>query len=326
MRVLERILPGYRQNRRVRRQKVRQRRLLLLFLVLLGIGAMLIWFFQGCGSSVGNSSQEEPAVAETGPEPPSDSFVAVTGGSPTTERPAFETLGFPAQPANPAKVVKLPVLMFHHVGETPPGADAIRTGLTVSAADFEAMMSYLKQAGYQPVRAAQLFRALFEDVPLPEKPVMLTFDDGYLDNYQIAAPVLGKYGFPAIINVVTDRMGTTEYMSWDQVAELDRKGNDIGSHTASHPDLTTLSAAALKHELFDSAAVISSYLGHPVYWLCYPAGAYDADVIRYAREGGYLLAFTTEPGEQQSSDAPFAIKRYRVRNDTGLEGFKELVR
>lgn len=298
---------------------------MLFSLLALGGGALLIWLFQGCASQAGNTGQDEQPVAEVGPGPAAGSD-APAGDSPAPEKPAFEALGFPAQPVDPAKAVKLPVLMFHHVGDTPPGADAIREGLTVSGADFEAMMAYLKQAGYQPVRAGQLFKALFDDVPLPEKPVLLTFDDGYLDNYEVAAPVLAKYGFPATINIISGNMGAGGYMSWDQVAELDRGGIDVGSHSVSHPDLSSLPAADLKRELSDSAGAISAHLGHPVYWLCYPAGKYDDDVIRYARESGYLLAFTTEPGEQHNSGAPFEIKRYRVRNDTGLEGFKELVR
>jgi len=87
-----------------------------------------------------------------------------------------------------------------------------------------------------------------------------------------------------------------------------------------------LSGADLKQEMSGSAAVLQSKLGHPVYWLCYPAGKYDADVLRYASDAGYLLATTTDPGEQQSSDEPLELLRYRMRPDTGLEGFKELVR
>lgn len=263
------------------------------------------------------------SAAMPAPEPAAD---APAQSSPEPSKPEFTALTFPSPPPSPPRSVKLPTLMFHHVGEAPPGADETRTGLTVSAADFEAMMSYLKQAGYQPVSQTQLFKSLFQGTDLPPQPVLLTFDDGYLDNYEVAAPILEKYGFTATMNVVTDKVGTPEYISWEQVTALEERGMDIGSHTCSHPDLTTLSAADLRHELFDSAAAIQSHLGHPVYWLCYPAGEYDDDVTRYARDAGYLLALTTEPGEQQSSDAPYAIMRYRVRNDTGLEGFKELVR
>lgn len=242
------------------------------------------------------------------------------------QKAAFEPLAFPASLPNPARTVKLPTLMFHHTGEPPAGANQLRLSLTVSTADLEAQMSYLKQAGYQPVTQAQLFRALYGGESLPPQPVMLTFDDGYVDNYQVVAPILEKYGFPATFYIVTGNVGTPEYMTWEQIIELDRRGMDIGSHTASHDDLTTLSAASLQAEVAGSAETLKAHLGHPVYWFCYPSGAYNADVIASVQGAGHLLAASTDPGEQQSSDNPFVLMRYRVRSDTGLEGFMELVR
>jgi len=275
------------------------------------------------------SGNEDTAASLTASTKTSTETVAVTTGNQTGESDAgasrFEPLT-PAAPPSPARIVRLPIVMYHHVGEPPPGADSIRQGLTVSSEDFEAQMAYLKQAGYQPLSQTQLFRALFEGAALPEKPVMLTFDDGYLDNLQIAAPALQRYGFAATFYIITEKVGTPEYMDWNQVAQVDRMGVDIGSHTASHPDLTGLPAEELSGELSGSAETLKAHLGHPVYWLCYPAGRYDSDVMRYAGAAGYLLAVTTEPGEKQSSDSPLELYRYRVRSDTSLEGFKELVR
>ncbi|MHB8923096.1 MAG: polysaccharide deacetylase family protein [Thermoleophilia bacterium] len=312
---------GYRRERNARARRNHTRRLILLTIFLVSVLGLGAWLFSSCRSDAAQAPTAEPAAPATDQQPdPQATTVA------TPEQPAFTTLGFPAQAPNPPLVVKLPVLMFHHVGPTPAGADEIRTGLTVSEADFESMMSWLKQAGFQPVSQTQLFQALFAGAPLPAHPVLLTFDDGYDDNAAVAAPILEKYGFTGTFYVITGKVETPEYMTWDQVTELQQRGMEVGSHTITHPDLTTLSGADLKHELADSAAAIKSHLGHPVYWLCYPAGKYDADVTRYARDAGYLLAVTTVPGEQHSSDAPFTISRYRVRSDTGLAGFQELVR
>jgi peptidoglycan/xylan/chitin deacetylase (PgdA/CDA1 family) len=196
----------------------------------------------------------------------------------------------------------------------------------VNTAEFQEMIAYLKQAGYNPVSQKQLFKALFQNEKLPEKAVMITFDDGYADNYSVAAPVLEKYGYPATFYIVTGSVGSAEYMSWEQIKDLDRRGMDIGSHSETHLDLTLLSAADLRSELSGSAAAITSQIGHPVYWLSFPGGSYDQDVLRFTAEAGYLLAVTTDPGEQQSSDSPYGLMRYRVRSDTGVEGFKEQVR
>lgn len=318
----------YRQRRQISRaRRARQRRLLILILAVFAAAALVIWLIDGCRpDSPAEQVQAAANLNDAAAGLPTAAGQNEEATSTVAEKPPFETLAFPAQLPDPPRSLKLPVLMFHHVGSVPAGADEIRVGLTVSDVDFESMMAYLKQAGYQTITPSQLFKSLFTGAPLPEHPVMITFDDGYLDNYQNAAPVLEKYGLRALVNIIVQKIGTPEYMSWDQVAELERKNIDIGSHTMSHPDLTSLAAAELKDELSGSSAAITSHLGHPVYWLCYPAGDYDADVVRSAREAGYLLAFSTDAGETQSSDAPLVVKRYRVRNDTGLDGFKELVR
>ncbi|MFA5801706.1 MAG: polysaccharide deacetylase family protein [Thermoleophilia bacterium] len=296
----------------------------LHFLALALALLVLLILAAGCGGSETDatdaSTDEEPALCHT-PEPSE-----TVGGDDNKSRLSFEPLSFPVQAPSPAREVKLPVLMFHHVGDPPADADEIRRGLTVSASDFEAMMGFLKKSGYSPVSEKQLFRALFSGEPLPTNPVMLTLDDGYLDNYTVAAPILEKYDFPATFYIVSEMVGTPEYMTWEQVAGLDSKGMDIGSHTCTHADLTTLAGADLNRELKDSAAAIESHLGHPVYWFCYPAGKYDADVTRAAQGAGYLLATTTKTGEIQASSGPYELLRYRVRSDTGVEGFGELVK
>lgn len=299
----------------------------VLILALLAFVFSATTLITGCGSSADSSPVVITDASSAGADGNASQTTTAADTNATAEnKPVFETLSFPAVMPSPALTIKLPIVMFHHTGEPPAGADELRRNLTVSTADFEAQIGYLKQAGYQPVSEAQLFKALYNNVPLPPKAVMLTFDDGYLDNYQVAAPILEKYGFPATFFIITEKVGTPEYMDWEQVTDLDRRQMDIGSHTATHQDLTILSGADLKQELSGAAKTFESRVGHPVYWLCYPAGKYDAGVIKYSRDAGYLLATTTKPGEEQSSDAPFGLLRYRVRSDTGLEGFKELVR
>ena len=309
------------------RELMTRKIMLRLFQALVLAALMAAFIITGCeGPGEGaqtpetdTSTSDEPAICHTPTAADTETSADNNG------RVTFETLSFPAPLPNPPKEIRLPILMFHHIGDAPSDADEIRRNLTVSAADFEAMMAYLKQAGYTTVSEKQLFKTFFSAEALPAKPVMLTLDDGYLDNYLVAAPILEKYGLQATFYIVTELVGTPEYMSWEQVAALDSKGMDIGSHTCAHLDLTDLSGADLKHELTDSAASIQAHLDHPVYWLCYPAGKFDADVELYAREGGYLLATTTNPGEQQSSNDPYGLLRYRVRSDTGLAGFMALV-
>lgn len=265
----------------------------------------------GCGEKAENS-QSVTMGADLQPAPPAAAV------------PKFRELAFPTAAAPVA--LKVPILMYHHVGDPPAGADELRRGLTVSGGDFTAQMDYLRQAGYQPVSMRQLFEALYYGAPLPAKPVLLTLDDGYLDNYTVAAPILEQYGFTATFYIISGMVGQPEYMSWEQVLDLERRGMEIGSHTVSHPDLSTLAATDLAAEVGNSAATLEGYLGHPVYWFCYPAGRFNGGVIEALEAAGYLLATTTAPGETQSSDAPFELPRYRVQPNTGVGGLAELVR
>ncbi len=256
--------------------------------------------------------------------------MTVEHGAAIREEPAaplrgFQELAFPPSPSGTPVLVKVPVLMYHHVGEPPPGADQLRRELTVPAQAFEQQMAYLAQTGYNPISQTQLFKALYYGQPLPPKPVMLTFDDGYQDSYFIAAPILAAYSFPATFYILTGMVGDAGYMDWRQIIELDQRGMDIGSHTISHKDLTLVSPGERRRQLFDSATVLYQKLGHPVYWFCYPSGKYSEAVETLAYKTGYLLAVTTDPGEQQSSHDPYAIKRYRMEADTSMDEFTRLV-
>jgi len=242
---------GYRRAARSRSGRLSEKSMLTLagIMVVLALGsiATAAWF------SLGSKAADGVVIAtgsttKTGTTASQQSLPAETRTAPE-ELAAFEQLSFPAAFPNPARTLKLPILMFHHAGETPAGADELRQGLTVSTADLEAQMAYLKQAGYQPVTEAQLFKALYSGEALPAKPVMLTFDDGYTDNYQVVAPILEKYGFTATFYIITDMVGNPEHMTWEQVVALDRKGMDIGSHSATHPDLTTIDATSLQTEV-----------------------------------------------------------------------------
>ena len=236
----------------------------------------------------------------------------------------FIPLSFPVGPKL-AVQVNLPILMYHHV-MNPSAADSELTrGLTVDPASFEAQLSYLQQQGYQSVSMRQLFGALYYGEPLPNKPVLLTFDDGYADNYFQAAPVLEKYGFTGIFYIITGLVGSEGYMSWEQVLELEQKGMEIGAHTATHPDLTMLDGEALLEEVFGAGAVLGEKLGHPVYWFCYPSGKNNQGVIENVWVAGYLLEVTTDPGRIHNSSDPFRLPRLRVGPGTTMEQFVRLV-
>ena len=229
-------------------------------------------------------------------------------------------LRMPARP--PARQLPVPILMYHRINVVTPSTPAESRGLTVHPADFARQMGWLKRHGYSTVTQRELFDALMCGRPLPTRPIVITFDDGYRDVFFKASPVLVRHGFRATAYVVSSRIsnGDASFLTWSQLRALERRGIEIGSHTVAHRDLTSLSDGRLLADLTSSRKVLERRLGHPVPWLAYPFGAYDARVERFARRAGYLLAVTTKAGARQSARHPFALRRLRILDKTGVSG------
>jgi peptidoglycan/xylan/chitin deacetylase (PgdA/CDA1 family) len=230
-----------------------------------------------------------------------------------------------ALPATATKV-QVPILMYHYVDETPPPAGPYADELTVRTGDFEAEMKYLNDNGYHTVSLADAYLAMAGLEALPSKPVVLTFDDGGLDNYLVAFPLLKKHGLTATFFIITGTVGKDGQMDWDQLREMAASGMAIQSHTVSHPDLRGIPAARLEAELADSRAAITQAVAEPGYVLCYPGGAYDQRVIEAAKAAGYVMAVATGRGKDLDPKAVFEIKRRRVQAFLPLTSFARLVR
>jgi peptidoglycan/xylan/chitin deacetylase (PgdA/CDA1 family) len=227
----------------------------------------------------------------------------------------------------PARTIDLPVLMYHRIGPVLPTLPAITQRLTVDPSDFEAQMEWLKAHRFHAVTPLLAFEALEYGTPLPSKPILITFDDGYRDVLWHAAPVLHRLHMPAVEFVITDRISGSDpsFLTWPQLARLEHFGVAIGSHTVTHPDLTSLSSTQAWAELTDSRRTIEQHLGHPVQWFAYPAGREDPEVVSLALKAGYVLAVTTDPGAAQSARQPLLLHRYEVLDTTGVSGVASLV-
>jgi peptidoglycan/xylan/chitin deacetylase (PgdA/CDA1 family) len=162
---------------------------------------------------------------------------------------------------------------------------------------------------------------------LPHKPIVVTFDDGYADVFFRASTLIAHHGMHAIAYVITGRIsaGDPSFLTWPLLKELERRGIAVGSHTVSHRDLTTLSNHELRMELLASRRVLERKLGHPVPWLAYPFGAYDARVVAFARRAGYRLAVTTRGGDLQDAHRPLELERLRVLDSTGVKGLATML-
>jgi peptidoglycan/xylan/chitin deacetylase (PgdA/CDA1 family) len=202
--------------------------------------------------------------------------------------------------------------MYHYVDDTPPAAGPQATELTVPTDQFEAEMDFLATNGYHPVTLEEAYACMARGERLPAKPVAITFDDGGLDNYTVAFPILQKHGFRATFFVITGCVGNRLCMTWDQLRDMHAAGMAVESHTVGHPDLRDLDAGRLAEELKGSRVALAWELGEDALILSYPQGRYNGTVIAAARAAGYAAAVTTRLWWTSSSPSQYAWQRTRV--------------
>jgi peptidoglycan/xylan/chitin deacetylase (PgdA/CDA1 family) len=217
----------------------------------------------------------------------------------------------------PARSVRVPVLTYHRVAPLKPGATAITTDLTVEPSVFAAELDAIAAAGFHTVSQRQVFDALYRGVPLPPKPVLISVDDGYVDDVRTILPMLRSHGMVATFFVITGRIHAAGFLSAAQFRELDAAGMDVGDHTRTHVDLTQLPASGLQAEVAGSKAALERILGHPVSFFAYPFGRLDANVVAAVRAAGFALAYTTAYGVTATTAQPLEIGRLHVgRSET----------
>jgi peptidoglycan/xylan/chitin deacetylase (PgdA/CDA1 family) len=264
--------------------------------------AALALALSACGGDGGGKGP--PRAENGGPERPR------AAARPPPPARSFVPLAAPARPA--PRTVRVPILTYHRVHEYATELTKSQPDLTVEPAAFRAQMEALDRAGYRTIGERQLFAALYHGARLPKRPVIVSVDDGYLDDVTQILPVLRRHRMVATFYVITRRVHEAGFVNTRQIRALEAAGMDVGSHTRTHANLPALPAAALRAEVEGSAADLRAILGHPVYWFAYPYGAFDARVEREARRAGYLLAVTTKGGTSASTGAPLAIPRIHV--------------
>lgn len=214
----------------------------------------------------------------------------------------------------------VPILMYHYISANPLApADPVRTRLSVPPKDFAQQLAYLHRAGYTSITLDDLLAAFSEQRPLPPKPIILTFDDGYADFYTNAFPLLQQYGDKATIYIISGKVDTPGYLSWQDLRELAQSPLiTIGAHTRTHPELPKLSAARSWDELDGSKSDLEQQLGIRVRHLAYPSGHYTATTLAQALQIGFDTAVTTEPGMSERADKLLLLPRIRVHGGAPL--------
>jgi peptidoglycan/xylan/chitin deacetylase (PgdA/CDA1 family) len=203
----------------------------------------------------------------------------------------------------------VPILMYHVISKAPVGV--ANAELWVGEDVFAEQMRALHAAGYEAITLQQAWDGWERGGPLPRKPIVLSFDDGYLSHYTHAKPVLHELGWPGVLYLTIKAIGPGG-LSERQLHSLIKAGWELDSHTLSHPDLTTLDDETLARELSHSRRELQRRFGVPANFFAYPAGRYDARVQAAAEAAGYTAATTVDEGIASRRDDPFALHRVRV--------------
>lgn len=240
--------------------------------------------------------------------------------TPTPTRVPPTPTAFATAPANGQPGI-VPILMYHHLADLSSTASELVLTWTVAPKKFQAQMDWLSQQGYHTITMGQLVAYLRDRKPLPSKPIVITFDDGWLEQYVTAFPVLKKYNFIGTFFVYTNAIDHGQFMTWAQLQEMSSVGMDIQSHTQTHPHLRLLSADAAFKEISESKAIIEKRLGKPVTAFNYPDGEYNTAIIEMLKRAGYDSAVTIAAGYKQRANELYLLHRIRVSYKDSLDDF-----
>ena len=274
-------------------------------------------------------SKSAPCSPTPLPSPTRSQTPTATATSSTTASPTVSCTPIPLPtPDGVLRTVRVPILMYHYISSHPESADEIRLDLSLPPKRFEEHLRYLREHGYTTITLHDLALALQIGQPLPQRPIILTFDDGYRDHYTQAFPLLRKYGFRGTFFVITSHIDQEhrQYLSWDQVKEMAGAGMEIESHGYTHVDLRQRTVDYLVWQMVGSREAIEERTRRPVRFFCYPAGKYDDLAIKVLHSAHYWGAVTVKPGVEHRSDAMFELRRIRIHGDYGARALASVLR
>lgn len=231
-------------------------------------------------------------------------------------------------------VKRVPILMYHSIS---PHASSRFKPFTVSPSLLADHLAYLQRNGYTSLTITQFVNACTRGEALPERSVVLTFDDGFADFYDNALPLLKRHRFVATLYVVTGFVnGTSRWLrregetgrvmlGWDQLKDIAAHGIECAAHSHSHRQLDTLSPQVTKMEIIQSKLLLEHHLGQPVWSFAYPFGYYDAVIKQQVREAGFTSACAIKYRLNDLSGDPFALVRQMVAHDTDVDALEALL-
>ncbi len=221
--------------------------------------------------------------------------------------------------------VIVPIFLYHFVGRAnlEDAEHHSKTRYDVSRADFDAQLALLRRLGYHTVTIDQVVAAIHGQTPLPPRPIALTIDDGWVEQYTNILPLLQKYGMVATYYIPSTYPVGGRFITWAQLQEIADAGMQIGSHTRKHVDLTAVDAQTAWYELTDSKATLEAHLGITITSLSYPYANYSPAVIAMVKKAGYTSAVAMGPTVRQSEASLYRLNRTEIFGTRTLADFVE---
>jgi peptidoglycan/xylan/chitin deacetylase (PgdA/CDA1 family) len=221
--------------------------------------------------------------------------------------------------------MKATILTYHHVADPPEGHPG--KNLFVLPENFSRQMKYLKEMNFNVISLNQVRKALLGEIKMPEKAAVITFDDGFEDNFTHAFPILKKFDLPATVFMVSEKITSLQeekdnYLSKKQILEMTDSKITIASHAKSHPKLAKLSLEEAENEIVSSKKELEEMLGKDVDWFCYPYGSFSMDIVSLVKKAGYLGAASVIRDNVMTSGQLYYLPRVMVMHDTGMMKFK----
>lgn len=213
-----------------------------------------------------------------------------------------------------------PILEYHKITNNSEEDSEV---YAVPPAEFSAQLDYLQQKGYTTITLQDFMRVLHGKGKLPDKPIVLTFDDGYEDNYTEMLPILEAHNMKAVVYVISNNIGKPGYLTLEQIKDMQKRGIEIGSHTADHISLKGLDDALRRYEVRDSKIFLEWSGLETIYSFSYPNGDYTPEIVDILKDEEYLTAVTGDAGLNNIKTNPYLLKRVHIRRPTfGITEFK----
>lgn len=212
--------------------------------------------------------------------------------------------------------VKVPILIYHSIAPHGNAQTSIQRYYDVAPESFQKQLQYLKDNGYVVIGLDFLADALEQNITLPHKSIVLTFDDGWENQFKYAYPILKKYDNTATFFIFTHAIDTEGFMTWDEVKIMDNNGMTIGGHTRTHPYLVNITdPVVLRREIIGGKSVIENRIGRPIDLFAYPYGHYDDQIIEIVKEAGYKTARSAYYGIHNAPEEIYKLKGIEATDD-----------